>query len=55
MGETSGLYLRGRDTEGHSRAAPAVGWDQKHYAAPATSAVEFVNAGTPAEDHTFTH
>lgn len=55
MGETSGLYLRGRDTEGDSRAALAVGWEQKHYAAPATSAAEFVNAGMPAEEYMFTH
>lgn len=55
MGETSGLYLRGRDTEGDSRAALAVGWELKHYAAPATSAAEFVNAGMPAEEYMFTH
>lgn len=29
-------------------AAPVVWWGQKHYAVPATSAVEFVNAGMPA-------
>lgn len=36
--------------DGSLLAALVVGWGQKHCAVPATSAVEFVNAGRPAHE-----